>query len=101
MVLRSSSLARSRSGMDFKQRMRRAGFSAALLVLALLCRSPGGACYPGHDDSAASPRVTASQWRVTTPGKIEWQPAKLLPPGAQMALIEGDPSKPEFFTMRL
>jgi quercetin dioxygenase-like cupin family protein len=36
------------------------------------------------------------------PEKVPWQegPASL-PPGATMAVLEGDPSKPGFFTMRL
>ncbi len=34
-------------------------------------------------------------------GKIAWQPTNLLPPGVQIAVSEGDPAKPGFFTVRL
>jgi quercetin dioxygenase-like cupin family protein len=87
--------------MYFKRRMRRCYFSAALLVLALLSRPPGGACDQAQGSNAASALATTGQWRVTTADKIEWLPSKVLPPGAQMAVLEGDPSKPEFFVMRL
>ena len=87
--------------MYFNRRMRRSYFSAALLVLALLSRHLDGACDQAHDGGAATAIATAGQWRVTAPDKIEWLPSKLLPPGAQMAVLEGDPSKPEFFIMRL
>lgn len=37
-----------------------------------------------------------------TPGDIQWVDASpSLPPGAKMALLEGDPSKPGYFAMRL
>jgi len=36
------------------------------------------------------------------PGEIKWQPGPpSLLPGAQMAVLEGDPSQPGFFAMRL
>jgi len=39
---------------------------------------------------------------VAVPGAIEWGPAPaLLPAGARLAVLEGDPSKPGPFTMRL
>lgn len=39
---------------------------------------------------------------MQTPEEIEWKPAPdSLPPGAQAALLEGDPKKPGFFALRL
>lgn len=39
---------------------------------------------------------------VATPNVIQWGPAPdILPPGAQAAVLEGDPSKPGPFTLRL
>ena len=40
--------------------------------------------------------------RVYTPSQLTWQPGPpSLLPGAQMAVLEGDPNKPGFFAMRL
>ena len=41
------------------------------------------------------------KWNLQDPASIEWKPAATLPPGAMMAVLEGDPSKEGFFTMRL
>jgi quercetin dioxygenase-like cupin family protein len=39
---------------------------------------------------------------VVPPDKVQWGPAPpSLPPGARVAVLEGDPSKPGAFTMRL
>jgi hypothetical protein len=47
---------------------------------------------PGH----------APQWAPLTPATIQWRegPPSMLP-GAKMAILEGDPAKEGFFTMRL
>lgn len=42
-----------------------------------------------------------SHWHLQEPSRIEWRAAENLPPGAQVAVLEGDPSKAEFFTMRI
>jgi quercetin dioxygenase-like cupin family protein len=42
------------------------------------------------------------QAHVTTPEHLNWGPAPaILPAGARLAVLEGDPSKPGPFTMRL
>jgi len=46
-------------------------------------------------------REPAHDWLLREPSEIEWQPAKFLPPGAEMAVLEGDPAKEGFFTMRI
>jgi len=40
-------------------------------------------------------------WNLQEPATIQWRPAESLPPGAQVAVLEGDPAKEGFFTMRL
>jgi quercetin dioxygenase-like cupin family protein len=38
---------------------------------------------------------------MVMPDQVNWQPAPpTLPPGAKTAVLEGDPNKPGFFTMR-
>ena len=43
----------------------------------------------------------ASHWNLQEPSRIAWRPADNLPPGAQVAVLEGDPKKEGFFTMRI
>jgi quercetin dioxygenase-like cupin family protein len=39
---------------------------------------------------------------MLTPADVKWGPAPpVLPPGAQVAVLDGDPFKPGFFSMRL
>ena len=40
-------------------------------------------------------------WILHEPGAIEWRAAESLPPGAQIAVLEGDPAKDGMFTMRI
>lgn len=52
--------------------------------------------------AAAAQSSAAPHAAVFTPGAFAWQPAPaILPPGAQLAVVEGDPSQPGAFTMRL
>jgi quercetin dioxygenase-like cupin family protein len=37
---------------------------------------------------------------VITPDKIKWEDAKMLPAGAKLAVLDGDPAKEGFFTIR-
>jgi quercetin dioxygenase-like cupin family protein len=43
----------------------------------------------------------ADHWHLQEPSRMEWRPAESLPRGAQIAVLEGDPSKEGFFTMRI
>jgi hypothetical protein len=63
---------------------------AGLLLLLLV--SPSGVT-----NSSPAPR-----WELFKPDQIPWRdgPSSLLP-GAKMAVLEGDPAKEGFFTMRL
>ena len=48
---------------------------------------------------AAAPAT--SQHKMVLPDQVQWGPAPpSLPPGAQMAVLDGDPSKPGMFTIR-
>jgi len=43
----------------------------------------------------------AHTWLLREPSGIEWQPSKNFPPGAEVAVLEGDPAKEGFFTIRI
>jgi hypothetical protein len=47
---------------------------------------------------AADPQTA---WLLREPTEIEWRPAENLPPGALVAVLEGDPATEGFFTMRI
>jgi hypothetical protein len=40
-------------------------------------------------------------WLLHVPSEIEWRPSDSLPAGAQIAVLEGDPSKDGYFAMRI
>jgi hypothetical protein len=63
--------------------------SAAALVVA--------ACIAAPMHSAWS----AEHHRIVTSGDLKWMPLKSLPPGAQVAVIEGHPDKEGMVTMRV
>ena len=66
-------------------------FAAAMLPLGTLAAQ----------DSQSSGAQTR-QAHVVTPEHLSWGPAPaILPAGARLAVLEGDPSKPAPFTMRL
>jgi quercetin dioxygenase-like cupin family protein len=66
-------------------------FAAAMLPLGALAAQ----------DSQSSGAQTR-QAHVVTPEHLSWGPAPaILPAGARLAVLEGDPSKPAPFTMRL
>jgi quercetin dioxygenase-like cupin family protein len=43
----------------------------------------------------------AGEWLLRTPDGLAWRPSESLPPGALVAVLEGDPSQEGFFTMRV
>ena len=65
-----------------------------LWLIALLL---GSLAVAGADDVDHAPH-----WNLSTPDSIQWLegPPSMLP-GAKMAILEGDPAKDGFFTMRL
>ena len=55
-----------------------------------------------RDSAVIAPDRQASPvHRTFTPDQIKWQEVKSLPPGAQMAVLEGDPAKAGFIAMRI
>jgi quercetin dioxygenase-like cupin family protein len=62
-------------------------------ILASAC-SVLASVYALADDSGA-------KWLLRDVDGIEWRVAQSLPPGAKVAVLEGDPSKEGFFTMRI
>jgi hypothetical protein len=53
------------------------------------------------DEKKKAPAAAASH-TMYAPADIEWKDAPpVLPPGAKAAVLEGDPSKPGYFAMRL
>src|SRR5688572_28814180 len=73
-------------------------FVPCLFVVFLCgCESTGGSSGRG-----AAAGDEQQQHRLVTPGELKWEPGPpSLPPGAQVAKLEGDPAKAEFFAMRL
>ena len=70
-----------------------------LRALRWICLSASGlAMSAGAHSPAAEPDA---KWILHDPAAIEWRPSDSLPPGAVVALLEGDPSKEGFFTMRI
>jgi quercetin dioxygenase-like cupin family protein len=73
--------------------LRSVPFAAALLVPA------AAAAQQPPDTAGAHPRA---QHVLLDSRKLDWKPAPaVLPRGAQVAVLEGDPAKPGLFTMRL
>src|SRR2546430_17743401 len=74
----------------------------AVLGVSLLLRllSPSGV--HSEDASRLAGSGPALHWDLFKPDQIQWRdgPPSLLP-GAKMAILEGDPAKEGFFTVRL
>src|SRR5690348_16944719 len=69
-------------------------------VLLLLLASPSKLLTTNAKQTAVS--GSQVQWQFFKPDQIAWRdgPSSLLP-GAKIAVLEGDPTKEGFFTMRL
>ena len=70
-------------------------YQLSLLILALLAAASLGLAQPGQEgkDGCASTGTHAAHL-VVTPDQVKWGPGPpSLPPGAQMAALEGDRSK--------
>ena len=71
-----------------------------LLVTAALLLAAGSAA--AQATPAATPGAPQAHVIVAMPANIQWVAAPpVLPPGAKVALLEGDPSQPGPFTMRI
>jgi len=69
--------------MDRSLRLAMLGMAVLGIAGAGAADSPGGA------------------WVLREPAAIEWRAAESLPPGAQLAVLEGDPAREGLFTMRI
>lgn len=70
---------------------------AAILVAALLATAQ-----MGQPDKKGGATPATGKHEMYQPGQVQWKPGPpSLPPGAQAAVLEGDPSKPGEFTLRL
>ena len=70
----------------------------AIALMAGLCAASVGA----QTSKPAGKKPAAAAHVILTPGDMKWGPAPpVLPAGAQVAVLDGDPFKPGFFTLRL
>lgn len=68
--------------------------STLLVVISAVIVVTAAAARPAVAQGPAHPMMT--------PADLKWGPAPpVLPPGAQVAVLDGDPFKPGFFSMRL
>lgn len=68
--------------------------STLSLVIAVAIAVTTAASRPAHAQAQSHPMMT--------PADMKWGPAPpVLPAGAQVAVLDGDPFKPGFFSMRL
>lgn len=65
-----------------------------ILLLASAVTALSASSYVLAKDSGA-------KWLLHKPTRIEWRAADSLPAGAEIAVLEGDPSKEGIFTMRI
>ena len=69
-----------------------------IAVLSGLFAATAGA----QTSKPAAKKMAAAAHVILTPGDLKWGPAPpVLPAGAQVAVLDGDPFKPGFFTLRL
>ena len=77
----------------------------SMVVLVLLAAVSLGLAQGGKDKAKKSQAATGKAEQshtVITPNDVKWGPVPpALPPGAQIAVLSGDPSKAEPFTIRL
>lgn len=76
------------------------GMALAVSMVALVAEEKGNAKASAKGKASAS--TTAEQHIVFTPADLKWMDAPPgLPPGAKMAVLEGDPMKKGNFTVRM
>jgi quercetin dioxygenase-like cupin family protein len=76
--------------------------AASLAAVIVVAYGPGSALAGQHEGAAKTGAGSEKQAILKTGDSLQWSagPAAL-PPGAQAAVLEGDPSKDGMFTMRL
>ena len=77
----------------------------ALVIMLALAAGSCARNGAGESSSDAQPAAgaghSASHHNITRPEHLQWRPATALPPGAQIAVLEGDPEAKGFFAMRV
>lgn len=72
-----------------------------VVAIALIAGLSAGAVRAQTPKPAAK-KMAPAEHVILTPGDLKWGPAPpVLPAGAQVAVLDGDPFKPGFFTLRL
>lgn len=72
------------------------------LVALLGVSAPPGVLAQGAQKPAPKPVAAAPKHVAFTPAQLQWGPAPpVLPAGAQIAVLDGDPTREGFFTIRL
>jgi len=79
------------------------GLAGAALLAALTIQGIGAQGAPTKKaPPPPPPPKQAAAHVMVTPDKVQWGPAPTsLPPGAQAAVLDGDPTKPGLFVVRL
>jgi hypothetical protein len=74
----------------------------ACLLLCAFAVAQTSSAKPATKKAQAAAKSAPAKKLVWNPDEIQWGPAPpSLPPGAQLAVLEGDPSKPGLFTIRV
>jgi quercetin dioxygenase-like cupin family protein len=72
------------------------------IVAMALMAGLGASAAMAQAAKPAAKKAAAAAHVILTPGDLKWGPAPpVLPAGAQVAVLDGDPFKPGFFTLRL
>jgi quercetin dioxygenase-like cupin family protein len=72
-----------------------------LMALAVTASATAGSAQTTPKSAKPAPAAAAAHV-LLTPGDLKWGPAPpVLPAGAQIAVLDGDPGKPGFFSVRL
>jgi anti-sigma factor ChrR (cupin superfamily) len=72
-----------------------------LMALAVTACATAGSAQTTAKPANPAPAAPAAHV-LLTPGDLKWGPAPpVLPAGAQLAVLDGDPGKPGFFSVRL
>src|SRR3954454_16265075 len=76
----------------------------AILILSSLTTAVAALVFGADQEASSSPmqNVTAVEHHVMNPSDLKWgEVPPGLPPGGKMAVLNGDPTKPGPFTVRL
>lgn len=72
-----------------------------IATLAVSVLVAGAAIVSAQQAGKSKPATSAGQHVMVTPDQVKWGPGPpALPPGAQAAVISGDPAKPAMFVIR-